>query len=194
MARKDMPEYRAWKSMKSRCYSPCNASNGGYQRKGIQVCDKWRHDFDAFLADMGSMPEPGYTLERIDNNGDYCPENCKWLPRSEQSRNRSEFHKHFTLNGETRMLKDWARHFGIKYTTLYQRIYRNGLPFEQAIESDPYGRLIEINGAAMILKDWCARFGIKYSTIVDRVYRGRDAREELIKEINTSTNSGENAA
>lgn len=183
MARKDIPEYRSWKAMKSRCYSPANAESGGYQRKGIQVCERWRDDFDAFMRDMGPMPAPGYTLERIDNDGDYCPENCKWAHRSEQSRNRGSFHKEFTYQGETKMLKDWARHFGIKYTTLYQRIYRGNLPFEQAIKADPYGRLIEIEGESMILKDWCKRYGIKYQLIVDRVNRGKTAREELIREI-----------
>ena len=183
MARKDIPEYRSWRAMKARCYAPCNANVGNYQRKGIQVCERWLNDFDAFLADMGPMPAPGYTVERNDNDGDYSPDNCKWLHRSQQSRNRGSFHKEFTYRGETKMLKDWARHFDIKYTTLYQRIYRNGLSFEEAIKPDPYKRQIEIGSESMILKEWCERYGIKYQMIVDRVSRGKSAREELIREI-----------
>lgn len=183
MALKDQKEYLAWKGMKSRCYAPCNAENGSYQAKGISVCDRWLSDYDAFLADMGPIPGPGFTLERIDNNGDYHPSNCVWIERGQQSRNRGDFHKMFTHEGETLMLKDWARRFGVKYTTLYQRIYRNGLPFEEAIKPDPYKRLIEIGGKSMILKEWCKECGIKYQLIVDRVHRGADAREELIKAI-----------
>ena len=67
------------------------------------------------------------------------------------------------------VLKEWAKELGIKYTTLYQRIYRSGLSFEEAIQNDPFKRQIEINGEAHNLKEWTKIYGIKYQTVVNRI-------------------------
>ena len=132
---KDQKEYRIWKAMKARCYSPCNKKNQNkhYQLKNITVCKRWKDDYQQFLKDMGSIPSNDHTIERINNNGDYEPSNCKWIHKSEQSKNRGAFNKKFTWNGETKNIKDWARYFGFKYTTLYLRIYKQGLSFKDAI-------------------------------------------------------------
>ena len=82
MNKKRLKEYRAWKAMKARCYSPCNKNDGTYQRNGILVCDRWINNFDTFLADMGYAPNKDYTLERINNLGNYEPTNCKWAHKT----------------------------------------------------------------------------------------------------------------
>lgn len=128
------PEYRAWKNMKARCYSKCNVNMGKYQEYEIKVCDRWLHSYDNFREDMGLRPDSTYSLDRINCQGYYSPENCRWASKRTQASNRGSFNRVFTYRGETKILKDWARYFGIKYTTLYTRMHRGGLTFDDAIK------------------------------------------------------------
>lgn len=113
------PEYASWNNMKARCLNPKNKRWENYGGRGIKVCQRWDESFLAFLADMGRMPK-GYTLERKDNDGDYEPSNCLWIPKAEQMKNTSLTVK-ITINGETLCIKDWARKWGMPPPTLYSR-------------------------------------------------------------------------
>ena len=84
------PEYRAWRSMKQRCYNPENKFFYRYGGRGIKVCKRW-HKSENFLADMGKKPAPNLSLERINNNKGYSPANCKWATQKEQIANRNKF-------------------------------------------------------------------------------------------------------
>lgn len=127
-----IPEYAIWKAMKARCYAP-SYSHESYQALGIQVLEPWKSNFWAFYGDMGPRPSSDYTIDRIDPKQHYCADNCRWLHKSLQSANRTSCLM-YDYEGETKTLKDWARHFNIKYTTLYMRIHRSGMTFAQAVK------------------------------------------------------------
>lgn len=162
-----MPEYKQWKSMKSRCYSP-SATKGKYKENNIQVCSEWMNSFETFYLDLGPCPE-GFTLERIDNLKNYSKENCIWANRDTQSKNREDFNDVVTYNGKTMVLKDWSKELGIKYTTLYQRIYRSGLSFEEAIQKDPFKKLITIGEESKTLKQWCEFYNMEFELVNNRI-------------------------
>lgn len=123
-------EYAAWHGAKSRCAAKPGASHWPhYGARGIRVCARWGQSFEAFLADMGSMPGPGYTLERKDLDRGYELENCVWLKRELQQRNRRSVVLTYEIAEEMRALRrggasiaSIARHFGVKRATALSAI------------------------------------------------------------------------
>jgi hypothetical protein len=176
MARRHQREYRIWKNMKARCYSPC-LSGQNYQKKSIQVCERWKDSYENFLEDMGECP-PNYSLDRVDNDGDYSPENCRWADASTQTKNRGSFNLLYTHDNETKVLKDWARHFKLSYTTLYSRIYRYGQTFEQAIDAEFNAEeTMEYKGVKYTIEELSKTFDIRKQLIYDRRSRGWTAEK-----------------
>lgn len=89
----DSNAYHSWTDMKTRCLNPRNLAYKNYGGRGIKICERWLNSFENFLIDMGN-PEKGMTLERIDNELGYSAENCKWIPKSMQSKNRRKPIRH----------------------------------------------------------------------------------------------------
>lgn len=113
--------YKTWCSMKQRCYDKNLPQFKYYGARGIIVCERW-HDYSNFVADMGEPP-PGKSLDRINNNSSYSPENCRWADSKTQQRNKSNVHL-ITYQGQTKSLAEWADDLGISRGNLYNRIFR----------------------------------------------------------------------
>lgn len=108
----------SWSGARARCNNPNNPRYSDYGGRGIRVSEAWAR-FEAFLLDMGH-PEPGQTLDRIDVNGDYSPENCRWIGRKEQNDNRRNTVR-LVYEGASKTLKEWSRDLGVPYHSLKWR-------------------------------------------------------------------------
>ena len=115
------PIYRLWSMMLDRCRNPRNRRFEQYGGRGIQVCKRWQQ-FENFYADMGDRPL-NKTLNRINNDGSYCPENCEWADLKTQARNKTS-NRLLTYKGKTQPLAAWAEELGINKNTLATRLYR----------------------------------------------------------------------
>jgi hypothetical protein len=131
MARKNPPpEYWIWAAMKQRCFNRNNSQFKDYGGRGITVCNRWLK-FEQFYADMGPRPTTDHSLERDDNDGDYCPENCRWATRSEQQSNTRR-NRLFTYDGRTQTVTQWAEECGLSPDAITKRIDR-GWPVGQVL-------------------------------------------------------------
>ncbi len=131
--------YICWQAMKRRCSLETCRQWKFYGGRGIKVCERWQ-SFENFLADMGEKPT-GLTLDRIDNNGDYEPSNCRWVSQSQNCRNRRN-NRLLTLNGETLSVAGWADKLNIPQGRIMNRV-RRGWPAERilAVADVPFERL-----------------------------------------------------
>lgn len=122
--------YLLWKAMINRCYLKSSQKYHRYGGRGIKVCKRW-HDFEMFYGDMGVKPK-NKSLGRIDNDGNYSPENCRWETPKQQARNTSQ-NRIITFKGQKKCLIEWAEIFGLKPNTLSARILVHGWSVEKAL-------------------------------------------------------------
>jgi len=126
------PTYRSWWGARLRCVDPNNPAYSNYGERGIYMCDRWVESFDNFLDDMGRRPS-GMSLDRIDNNGPYSPENCRWATRAEQNNNRRSVIL-IDVEGRALALKNAAKELGVDYKRLHYLVRTRGLEFSKAVE------------------------------------------------------------
>ena len=119
-------EYKSWVAMRERCYRDTHIHFRNYGGRGITVCKRWRDSFEAFYEDMGPKPFPGASIERIDNEGDYGPGNCRWETARNQANNRRN-NVIVTYRGQQMTMAQAARASGVNYSTLRER-RRSGIP------------------------------------------------------------------
>lgn len=118
---KKTPEWSVWCDMRKRCYDRDYKQYADYGGRGITVCDRWRESYENFLTDMGRRPSPQHQLDREKNDGPYSPDNCRWVTRKEQARNKRN-NRLITHGGRTQCLAAWAEEIGIGSATLGKRL------------------------------------------------------------------------
>ena len=132
------PEYICWNAIRARCSNPKNPNYARYGARGITVCDEWKNNFLSFLADMGPRPSLAHSVERIDNDGNYEPSNCKWATKSEQANNRRSS-TIIEMCGERKTLAEWCRVNRIAPSTVCQRM-NYGWKVERALTAPVRGK------------------------------------------------------
>lgn len=126
--------YTTWLSMKSRCYNKSNKDYMYYGGRGIKLCDEWCDDFQSFYDwAINNGYKDNLTIDRIDVNGNYEPNNCRWITTKQQARNRRD-NKLYTINDVTRCLSEWCEIYKLKYQKVYDRLYKLGWSIERALE------------------------------------------------------------
>lgn len=128
--------YRIWSGIKRRCYDPKVSAYKWYGGKGINYCKEWESFSNFYEWAKNNGYKDNLTIDRIDVNGNYCPENCRWIDDTEQARNRSN-NKIIEYNGEKHCLSEWSEIYNINYETLLTRI-RRGFPFEEVLNHEKY--------------------------------------------------------
>jgi hypothetical protein len=165
------PMYHSWIAMIRRCHASSEPGYKNYGARGIKVCDRWRNSFVAFLADMGGRPSPKHTLDRINNDGNYEPGNCRWATVSEQMQNtrRTRLLEH---KGERLSIHAWARKLGLTNQAMHERVKE--WPLERALSEPAKARLrppvlITFRGQRKNISEWARTFGIPKPTMQWRV-------------------------
>jgi len=127
-------EYNIWKNIIARTTSTNLPCSNRYIGRGITVCDEWRHSFEQFYKDMGAKPTPKHTIDRINNDGGYSPDNCRWATYKEQNSNKSNT-VHVTINGITKTTNQWSAITGVSNSVIHRRIKRGWNPVRATTES-----------------------------------------------------------
>lgn len=170
------PEYNVWARMKQRCYNPKDPAFPNYGGRGIGVCVEWRDSFEAFYADMGPRPSSEHSIDRIDNDGSYTPDNCRWASWTEQQRNRRDTG---IING--RCVSELAEEAGLNRNTLDARL-RKGWSVADAITRPVViqrGPPVICNGEQTFLPEAIRRLGLNRNTVYARLRHGWSAQEAI---------------
>lgn len=165
--------YRIWGLMKDRCNNPKSRVYAWYGGRGIKVCDRWNDSFSAFFEDMGECP-PNLSIDRIDPNGHYEPNNCRWATDIEQARN-TRTNRILTIDGQSKTVAEWSEITGISTSTIHRRLVLGWsddetLKTDVAIVADK--RFIEYQGETHSISEWAKITGIPGGTIRRRVDQG----------------------
>jgi len=164
------PDYSVWRGMINRCHGYSKMSKA-YKDRGIKVCDRWRESFGDFIQDLGCRPSPEHTLDRIDVNGNYTPENCRWATNQEQAYNKTNT-RIIEFNGKSMNILEWSKETSIPTEVISSRVDKRWSP--QKILTTPVRKQavhIEYQGETKTLGEW-----IKYLNLPENRTRSRYRR------------------
>lgn len=169
------PLYDAWRNMKRRCYLKTAPYYKNYGGRGIRVCDEWKNDYKSFLEwSLSNGWSKGMQLDRIDNNGNYEPLNCRWITQQRNLLNKRTNTK-ITYNGRSQTVTEWANELGIHVNTLRKRIAKWGIesafstPIDKRYSREVSRRYIEFNGKTKTLTEWAREIGISHVSLEKRI-------------------------
>ena len=157
----DSVEFSTWADIQTRCYNKKGTGYKNYGGRGISVCQRWLDSFENFLADMGPRPSNDHSIERMDNDGDYEPSNCRWATRIEQANNRRT-NVNVTINGVTKTMSAWCKEREVLLPTASLRHklgYRGEDLFKTTVAQ------ITHDGTTDTILGWSKKTGIKVSTL-----------------------------
>lgn len=175
--------FGVWNGIIERTTNKNNKSYYNYGGRGITICDEWKDDFQAFYVwAINNGYKDGLSIDRIDNDNGYYPENCRWVGDFEQANNKRNNHK-IEFNGEIHGIEEWARIIGISGSSLLSRL-KNGWTLEQALTTKPNGymkrqKFLEYNGEIKTPKEWSKITGISYNVIMRRIENGWKTKDVL---------------
>lgn len=171
-----------WSQMKNRCYNKNAPNFKNYGARGIEVCEEWRNDFKAFRnwayanGYDENAPKMQCTLDRINNDGNYEPENCRWVTSVKQHRNKRR-NRMFTYKGDTRCMSEWAEILGVTRGFIQQRL-RYGWDIDKIIETPPKRQMVlTFGGVTRSINEWSEITGIEANNIRARLKRGWECNE-----------------
>lgn len=182
--------YGVWQHMKGRCYNQNNEHYDRYGGRGITVCNEWLHDYNTFrewALNNGYNKNAKHgecTLDRIDNNKGYSPDNCRWVNMRTQDNNKST-NKYYQYNGESHTLSEWSDILGVKCRMLEGRIEK-GWDFTKAIETEKcVAPLYEYNGGQYTIGELAKMCGINRSTLYGRLHSGYSVENAIKTPVKT---------
>lgn len=176
--------YSIWQNMKNRCFNSNLKAYKNYGGRGITVCDAWKNDFNKFLewAESNGYKD-GLSIERIDVNGNYCPENCTWIPLKVQAKNKRNT-RLITYKGETHCLVDWAEKLGMNRGTLRRRLTETDWNIEEVFTKalrETHLRNITYKGKTQSIRAWEKELGFGKNTLYKRIVENGMGVEEAFK-------------
>ena len=166
---------RIYYAMKRRCYNKTDEAYKYYGARGITICDEWLDESNGYITFKQWALSNGYTdeltIDRIDVNKDYCPDNCRWVTMKIQL-NNTRRNKLVTYNGETKTVSNWCDELGLQYEVVYNRIFRYHWTPKRALETreNPSYVKLTYKGETKYLKDWASQLGMKNQTLYGRIF------------------------
>lgn len=181
-------EYQVWRAVKKRCLNQNSYDWHRYGGRGISICKTWLEDFFVFYEDMGPRPSPNHSIDRINNDGDYEPTNCRWATNLEQQRNRNN-NCLITHNGETLCVSEWSEKTGISWHVIKCRFERGWTTqdiFETPVDlKKPHhkerlsAKRVEYLGKSLTLTKWSEELDIPRHVLTCRLSRGWSVSESF---------------
>lgn len=144
-------EYRAYNSIKTRCLNKNADCWKDYGGRGIKMCDRWQKSYDNFLEDMGIAPSPSHSVDRINNDGNYEPDNCRWATKKEQGNNRRNSLR-VEYKGQIKTLGEWCLELNVNMMTVYSRIHSRRYSVEEAFELPKFPYFVRVKKDGKILR------------------------------------------